>query len=405
MKDAAQPTSERERIVALDVLRGFALLGILIMNIQAFSMPSAAYTNPAAFGDLTGANAAVWAVSHVVADQKFMTIFSMLFGAGICLFSERAKTRTGRPAKFFYRRTLVLLLVGLLHAYLLFFGEILTHYALCALWVYLLRNKSVTTLVVIAGVLLLVPTAIEVAMTVVVLPHMPPEALQKMGNAWAPPPHEIAAYVEGMRGSFTDQLAVRAKSAVVLQTLVFALYFGWRITANMLLGMALYKARIITGEASDSLYRRLVMLGAFGLAVSTWGVHQNFENGFSVEYSMFMGGIPNYWGSIAAALGYIGLVMLAVRRQLFPGLQERLAAVGRMAFTNYIAHSVIAWIVFNQLGFFGAMPRWQHPLIVLAIWMLQLWYSPHWLARFRYGPLEWMWRSATYGRIGPLARP
>jgi uncharacterized protein len=76
-----------------------------------------------------------------------------------------------------------------------------------------------------------------------------------------------------------------------------------------------------------------------------------------------------------------------------------------MAFTNYIAHSVIAWIVFNQLGYFGAVPRWQHPLIVLSIWMLQLWYSPHWRARFRYGPLEWMWRSATYGRIGPLSRP
>jgi uncharacterized protein len=401
---AAQPVAEGDRIVALDVLRGFALLGILVMNIQAFSMPSAAYPNPAAYGVLTGIDGAVWIVSHVLTDQKFMSIFSMLFGAGICLFADRAQAKGDSAARLHYRRTLILLGVGLLHGYLLFYGEILTQYSLCALWAFLLRNKSPRTLLVLAGVLVVIPTVITI-FAGASIPFMPEEARQGMAAGWAPPPHEIAATVDGMRGSFLELLATRAKTTVLLQTLVFVVVLGWRITAMMLLGMALYKTGVITGERDVAWYRRVAAVALpIGLVVAAWGVFENFAHGWSFDYSMFFGSIPNYWASIPMALGYIALVMIAFKRRVLVRVQDRLAAVGQMAFTNYIAQSVICVLLFNVLGLYGEVSRAQQLLFVLAIWTLQLWYSPRWLSRYRYGPLEWLWRSATYGHAPPLRR-
>jgi uncharacterized protein len=125
------PTSGQERILSLDVLRGFAILGILIMNIQSFAMPGAAYLNPMAYGDMTGANRWAWILSHLLADQKFMTIFSILYGAGIVLVTERAESRTGKSAGLHYKRTFWLLVIGLIHAHIIWYGDILVPYALC----------------------------------------------------------------------------------------------------------------------------------------------------------------------------------------------------------------------------------------------------------------------------------
>ena len=134
------PVSSSDRIVSLDVLRGFAVLGILIMNIQSYSMIGAAYLNPNAFGDLTGLNKWVWILSHIFADSKFITIFSILFGAGIVLFTNKAAEKGRSAAGLHYRRTFWLFVIGLMHAYLLWYGDILVIYALCALFVFLFRR-------------------------------------------------------------------------------------------------------------------------------------------------------------------------------------------------------------------------------------------------------------------------
>src|SRR5258708_23123865 len=136
-----------ERIVPMDVLRGFALLGILVMNIQLFAMVEAAYDNPTAYGDLNGANFLVWLLSHLFADQKFISIFSMLFGAGIVLMWRKAERSGARPARLHYRRMGWLILFGLLHAYLLWYGDILYAYGICGLFVCLFRRKSPRTLI------------------------------------------------------------------------------------------------------------------------------------------------------------------------------------------------------------------------------------------------------------------
>ena len=148
--------NKSQRIAALDVLRGFALLGILFMNIQSFSMPGAAYLNPTAYGDFEGINFWIWLGSHVFVDQKFMSIFSMLFGASVLLFCEKQEGKGLSPGKYHYRRTFWLMVFGLLHGYLFWYGDILFSYALCGFFVYLLRNKPISTLLKIAIAFLLV---------------------------------------------------------------------------------------------------------------------------------------------------------------------------------------------------------------------------------------------------------
>ncbi|MFH1754581.1 MAG: hypothetical protein ABIA59_02650 [Candidatus Latescibacterota bacterium] len=133
------PIAPGERSVSLDVLRGVAVLGILIMNIQSFSMIEAAYLNPSSYGDLTGLNKWVSIVSHIFADQKFMTIFSILFGAGIVLMTSKAEATGRKSAGLHYRRTFWLLVIGAMHAYLLWHGDILVLYALCSLGVFWFR--------------------------------------------------------------------------------------------------------------------------------------------------------------------------------------------------------------------------------------------------------------------------
>ena len=151
-KRTAAPVGLGERIQSLDVLRVFAVLGILVMNVQSMSMPEAAYFNPTAYGDLGGINRIVWQLGQLLADQKFMTLFSILFGAGVVLFASRCEDKGVRPAGLHYRRSIWLLLFGLLHAYLLWFGDILYAYGMCALVVYLFRRRSPWTLLVL-GVL------------------------------------------------------------------------------------------------------------------------------------------------------------------------------------------------------------------------------------------------------------
>ena len=143
MKLSLTPTQVHERIQSLDIIRGIAILGILIMNIQSFSMPGSAYSNPMAFGDLDGINKWVWIISHVFADMKFMNIFSILFGAGIILVTSKSEMKTGKSAVLHYKRTIWLLIIGLFHAHLIWYGDILVIYALCAFILYPLDRKSV----------------------------------------------------------------------------------------------------------------------------------------------------------------------------------------------------------------------------------------------------------------------
>ena len=396
------PTEAGARIGSLDVLRGFALLGILVMNIQLFSMPIAAYANPTAWGDLTGLNLGVWTLSHLLANQKFLTLFSLLFGAGICLFADRIEARGGRPARWHYRRMGWLLVFGLAHAYLLWVGDILVPYAICGCLVYLARRCRPRTLL-LAGLAVFSVTSLFFLLigSVLLVPGVPGEVTTEIQREWSPDASALDAEIEAYRGGWSEQQPLRVEQALSVHLGTLPFFVLWFSGGLMLIGMALYKWGVLSAARDDRFYRRLALYGLLGGApLVALGIWWNFSGDWSWQRSMFFGGLFNSWGCVPMALGYLSLVMLAVRRRFLPGLQARLAAVGRMAFTNYLLQTVLCTTIFygHGLGLFASVERYQQLLIVFGVWAFQLWLSPIWLRRYRYGPLEWMWRTLTYGR-------
>ncbi len=393
-----------QRIDALDTLRGFAVLGILVMNIQSFAMPMAAYLNPTAYGSLDGIHGLVWAVSHVLADQKMMALFSLLFGAGIVLFCERAAASGKSEAGYHYRRNGWLMIFGLLHGYLLWSGDILFLYALCAFVLFPLRKRSSHSLFKL-GIISLAVSSILYMLTGASLQFMPPEAVQEqMLPAWQPDSALIAAEIAAMQGNWMTQLTARIPMTQEMHGAALLLWGFWRASGMMLLGMALYKTRMLTGMSDNQVYRRLILLAVIlGLPLVLLGIYWNFQNDWQIS-SMFFGSQFNYWGSVLISLGFMSAILLLLKNGMVPALTNRLAAVGRMAFSNYIMHTLICGLIFygHGLGLMGEIERAGQLLIVLGIWALQLWLSPIWLRHFRFGPLEWSWRSLTYWRLQPL---
>jgi len=399
------PIAATDRIASLDVLRGFALLGILYMNIQSFAMVEEAYMNPTAFGDLTGANYAVWYVGRLFADLKFMSLFSMLFGAGLVLFAERQEAKNKSPAKMHYRRMGWLFLFGFCHAYLIWPGDILVPYACCASLVFLMRNLKPRTQL-ICGVLVVSVASIFYLLGQWSMPYWTAADLQLLSKEWWVTPDEIEMKKAIYQGPWLGLLPYRAKAAFELETFVFAIFIAWRTGGCMLIGMALYRWEIITGKAATRTYVAMLLGFALGIPLIAYGVQRNFAVDWDVEYAFFAGSQFNYWGSLAVAIGYVALINLCCRSNWFRWPAWLLASVGRMALTNYLMQSIIFSFIFygHGLGLYSELSRVQQLGVIVAIWIAQLIWSPIWLQRFRFGPFEWLWRSASYGTWQPMIR-
>lgn len=400
------PIIPGERYPSLDILRGFAVLGILLMNIQSFSMIEAAYINPAAYGDLTGINKWTWIFSHVLADQKFLSLFSILFGAGIVLFTNRIESKGLKPAGLHYRRIFWLLIIGLIHAYVFWHGDILVPYAVCGSIAFLFRKKKPGTLLTV-GLIIFSISSLIYLMFGLSIHQWPQEAIQNTMASWNPGPEKIASELATYRGEWLEQMTHRIPASLIFQTFIFLIWTGWRVGGLMLIGMALYKWRILTAESSRSFYYILMSLGfGVGLPVVIYGIIKNFSADWSLYYSMFLGSQFNYWGSLFIAIGYIGLIILFSKFIIKKKGNTPLQAVGRLAFSNYLFQTLICTFIFygHGLGLFGKVQRITQLAIVLGIWASQLIISPFWLRYFRYGPVEWIWRSLTYWKPQPMLR-
>jgi uncharacterized protein len=393
-----------DRLAALDLLRGVAVLGILVMNVQSFSMPDQAYFNPSVYGDLSGINLVVWVGSALLFELKFMAVFSMLFGAGVVLFCTRAERRGARAARLHYRRTAWLLVFGVLHAYLLWMGDILVWYSLSAFVAYLFWRMRPGWLLAWGLALLAFHTAIY-AFFSWSLPYWPAEAVEEVTRQWSPPPEVVERQLEAYRGGWLAQMPERAAVSASLHTFAYAIWGVWRTLGCMLLGMALFRWGVLSGERPTAFYVRGAVAGlVVGLPLVAWGISQNFSHAWSVSYSMFAGTLPNYWGSLPVAFAWISVVMLAFRLGWLAKAQRVLAEVGRMAFSSYILQTLVCTTLFygHGLGLYGHVPRWGQLLVVLGTWVIVVAFARMWLARFRFGPLEWLWRSLTYGRRQPM---
>ena len=388
------PTPPSERITSLDALRGFALLGILVINIWVFAMPESTLTNPTSYGDFTGANYWAWFVGHVFAQNKFITLFSALFGAGILLFTESKEQKGQDALRLHYRRTAVLIAIGLLHAYLLWYGDILVAYGLSGLFLVFARDLEARKLAALGVSFLLLFAGLRLFAAVSL-------GADAVGGFWAPSEAAIRQEVAAYRGGWLQQFDHRASAAFDRQVGIVESF--WQIGGTMLLGMALYKWGVLTGDRSRTLYRRLVAVGVVGLGIILAGVAYIQANDWSADAALFYLQF-NFVGSFLVAGGYLGLVMLYAERRPDGPVTRAFAAVGRTAFTNYLLQTVIATSIFygHGLGLFGSVNRVEQYGVVLAIWAVQVPLSVIWLRYFRFGPVEWVWRTLTYGEPQPM---
>lgn len=400
------PTPAAERIGSLDVLRGFAVLGILTMNIGSFSMPSAAYQNPRVWGDLTGLNGGVWRLTHILGDLKFMAIFSMLFGAGMVLMAERQAARGGSAWGLHLSRMGWLLVFGLVHAYAFWYGDILVWYAVTGTLLFGFRRLRPRTLIALALLLWVLGSGILAAAGLSV-PSWPEGDRVELVADLDPPPEALQAEVAIYRGGWLQQMEKRVPESLGMQTGVYGFWAFWRVGGLMLLGMALFKLGVFSAKASKTTYGLMVAAGlVVGVPLIVLGISRNVATDWAAPEFFFLGSLYNYWGSLPVALGWVGAVMLMCSTGALPAVTRRLAAVGRMAFTNYIAQTVICTTIFygHGLGLFGSVDRVGQAGIVLAVWAVLLAASPWWLKRFHAGPLEWLWRSLVYRRAQPFKR-
>ena len=390
------PTPPSERITSLDALRGFALLGILVINVRVFSMPEQTLLNPNVYGDFTGLDYWTWFLGHVFAQSKFITIFSALFGAGVLMFIESKEEKGQDAVRLHLRRTAVLIAVGLLHAYLLWYGDILVAYGFTGIFLLFVRDLDARRLAGLAGIFLLFIPAIELFAAVSI-------GGEALAGQWLPSEAAIRQEVAAYRGGWLDQMSHRVDSSFQRQTSGFIGSSFWRIGGVMLLGMALYKRGVLTGERSTAFYRRLVAGGAVGVGIVVAGVAYIEANDWSAGAALYWRQF-NYVGSLLVAGGYVGLVTLFVRWRGEGVVTRALAAVGRTAFTNYLLQTVIATTIFygHGLGLFGYVSRFEAMGIVVGIWAVQIVLSVVWLRYFRFGPVEWVWRTLTYGETQPM---
>jgi len=397
----AEPMALQSRLLNIDIIRGIALLGILLMNIQAFSMNFSAYSNPTSFGDLNGINFYVYYFSHLFADQKFMTIFSILFGVGIVLMAENIEKKGGNPSKVHYKRMLILAVFGLLHAYLLWFGDILFPYALAGMITYTARKKPVKFLFMTAF-LSIGFCSVVMFLTSFAIPLMEEADIQNLLAVWAPTQEMIDKDILVNQASWLGQMEHRNFMASKMQTNV--LFYMFRIVGLMMIGMALFKLDFFGERFSNKrLTISAVIAFALGLVLIITGNQANFDSGWGLD-SMMSGIQSNYWGSILMAYSYMSLLIVFCRSSALMKLKGLLANVGKMALTNYLSHTLICGFIFYGwgLGFYGSFERSDMLLVVIGIWIFQLFFSNFWMSHFRFGPFEWLWRSMTYGKFQPL---
>ncbi len=412
--DSVTPVQPSERIQFVDVLRGFALFGILFVNMELFSHPFQSLVLPADPASPWIDRAAIWLV-HFLGEGKFYSLFSLLFGLGLALQMERVEARGGRFVPLYLRRLLVLFAIGAGHAFLIWVGDILLVYAVGGLILILFRKARPRTLLIWVVVLLAIPLALNGAATALIgAARAVPEAAPEVERALA----EVrASYVADAAranqvyatGTFAEVTAQRVYDYVNF-SLAGTLYaLGFNVLAMFLVGLYFGQRRLLhDSDAHRPFFRRLLIwglgLGLIGNALYATLIMPlaRYEISPTLLAAIAAQGI----GAPLLSLGYLsGLALLYAR----PAWRERLnvlAPVGRMALTNYLSQSIICTLIFYGygLGLFGQVGTALGILLTIVIYGLQIPLSHWWLKRFRFGPAEWLWRSLVYLQAQPMRR-
>lgn len=421
----ARPVTQRERIATIDVVRGVALMGILLMNIGSFGGPLEMYFNPLIVGNHRTYNLIAWTLRWVLFEGKMRAAFSMLFGAGVILLTERAEKRGSRNvADVFLRRNMWLVLFGVLHFYFVWMGDILFFYGMTALlFLYPCRKVRARNLL-IAGVAVLALgvcgdafqemdllrsrdaglAALAVQKSGKKLSTEQQAALKKWNDTLERRQKEHNEDLKAMRSNYMDVLAYHGEWGVKIQADSYYMLGFTDMLGMMLIGMGLYRMGFLTGALSYKVYAWVIAIG-FLLSlpingVQAWGlIRDNFQNesAWWILYQV---------GRLAGAVAGVALVVAVSKAGLFPWLLRRIAAVGQTALSNYLFTSITCTLLFNGfgVGLYGKLEYYQLYAVVVCVWTLNLALSPIWLKYFQFGPMEWVWRSLTYWKRQPMRR-
>ncbi|MEH6660884.1 MAG: DUF418 domain-containing protein [Parasphingorhabdus sp.] len=403
------------RYLELDALRGFAVMGILLMNIVGFSMPEMAYVSPAVYGGTDLPDTIVWALSYIFVDGKMRGLFTILFGASMMLVIERARSNGEDPAKVHFSRMTWLAVFGLAHFFLLWAGDILFLYAAVGCIAYFLRDLSANDLIRRA---LLIFTLGFLGYSVMFgsLLYMQYQAgLPGASAAAIENVAEVIASFDSSATAITADIALHQSGFVpifldkiqndLFGPLVLLAYNLAETLPLMMIGMALYKNGFITGQWTAEAYRSWgIRLTVIGTAIVTAIANYLIVGGFEILQMVNASYAWNWPSQLLMTIGYAALLIGLIRAFQRSPWMMRVAAVGRAAFSNYLGTSLLMTFLFYGwgLGLYGSVGRAELYLFVLGAWALMLLWSKPWLVRFRYGPLEWLWRSLARRQVQPM---
>ena len=414
-KAVAAPTGSR--LESLDFIRGCALFGILIMNIVGMGM-GPAYDNPTIMGGDTGVDLWTWFVVNVTFEGTQRGLFSILFGAGVILFTSRPDSTDA-----YFRRNLWLIAFGLFNAWvLLWTGDILYFYGLTALFLFSFRNlsgKKLLALGVASFVLGAAWSGLDTANLLnlhdravaadKVSPANRTDEQKKTIDEWkeaslgGPPPAVVERMKKDNTAGYLTALQVRAPRIAESQSWWAYRYF-FDIFGMMMIGMSLFKLGVLTLEAKTRTYLAMMAGGyAIGFPLNIFEANWVMSHGFT-SLAYHQANITYDFARLAQTTGHLGLLGLFLKSGGFSWFRRSMAAVGRMALTNYLTHSLVALIIFVLLGYWGQLARHELYYIVFAVWAVQIVVSPIWLKHFHFGPVEWLWRYLTYGKAPPFRK-
>ena len=376
-----------ERNVTLDFVRGVAILGILLLNISAFGLPKAAYLNPAWSGSASLSDAWTWALLDLLAQVKFLTLFALLFGAGLQLLLPRGK-------RWIQSRLTLLALLGFIHGLFFWDGDILLAYALVGLvsWRMVREAHHVKSLFNTGVVLYLTGIAVLVLLGMI--------SGTAANRSWAP---DAANLQYEQYWKLHGGMEAVSNRADMLSDNLLALgaQYGWQLAGMMLMGAALMRSGWLKGQFSLRHYRRTgALLVAAGMAVNLPAMFAQWYLAWDYRWCAFLLQAPRELSAPLQAIGYAALAWGYWPQLCRFRLVGAIACVGRMALTNYLLQTLICTTLFYHLGLFMRFDRLQLLAFVPPIWAVNLLVSSLWLRRFRQGPVEWLWRQLTLRASG-----
>lgn len=433
----ASPLRPQERNELLDAIRGFALCGILILNMPGFSGPYQWIFDFRLNSETGLANRIMWYLQNFILEGSFRALFSMLFGAGVILLIGRLEgTLAGlRPADVYYRRLIWLLIFGLINAWvILWVGDILYCYAICGLFLFPFRNASPRLLILLTVFFMAVlgfkswlSTQDAIQLREKGMVAMALES--KKDSLTTTQKADLAKWKERLESQKIENLRKQAREDSIevnqsyskvwvhyrqlnhdIQSVYLYDEFFFDALIFMLLGMALFKLGILTGSGPWWMYAAFVVVGYLGVCIwgyayGRWWQRADFDLYRFLELNPLEISLYQV-RRLFASFAHLGVLILLWKSGAMKWVITAFARVGQMAFTNYLMQSVICTFIFfgYGLGLYGKIERYEQAYFIVGVWFFQILFSILWLTYFRFGPLEWAWRSLTYWKIQPLRK-